>query len=166
MSIGNETERKYIIARPEESFLAALPHTSILQTYLIPEKEGTTDRVRKRGTSGAFVYTHTKKQRISPMTSIEDETEIPEEEYNLLLKRANPELSPIEKTRYLIEKNAFTFEIDVYSIWKKQAIMEVELPDESTAFSFPDGIRVLREVTGNHDYSNASFAKSFPEEDQ
>lgn len=166
MSVSNETERKFIIRRPGEAFLGALPHTEIIQTYLIPEKKGTTDRVRKRGLNGEFAFTHTKKERISPLTSIEDETEITEEEYLSLLSRQNPELVPIEKTRYLVKSREYTFEIDVYPFWKKQAIMEVELADEDASYVIPDGVEVIREVTGNRAYSNAAFAKNFPDEDE
>lgn len=165
MSVNTETERKYLIVLPETSFLARLDRTEILQTYLIPEKEGMTDRVRKRGNAEKHTYTHTKKVRLSPLSSMEDEEEITKEEYETLLLRANPALTPIEKTRYLLKKDTLTFEIDVYPFWKKQAVMEVELLSETAEFSFPDEITFIREVTGNYDYSNASLSRKIPPED-
>ena len=66
MSVNTETERKFLIVRPEDDYLSSLPCTRILQTYLIPEKEGMTDRVRMRGNSGNYVYTHTKKSALEP----------------------------------------------------------------------------------------------------
>ena len=96
---------------------------------------------------------------------MEDETEISKEEYASLLLRSNPALTPISKTRFLLKKDNLTFEIDVYPFWKKQAVMEVELPGENTEFDFPEEITLIREVTGNHDYSNYSLSRRVPEED-
>ena len=165
MSVNTEIERKYLIARPAEDYLASLSRTEIAQTYLKNEMEGVTERVRKRGLDGEFVYTHTTKKRIGFMSSMEDETEISEEEYISLLKRADPDLNTIFKTRALIKEGAFTFEIDVYPFWTKQAVMEVELPSEETEFSFPETVTVLREVTGERAYSNARMARQIPPED-
>lgn len=165
MSVNTEIERKYLIVRPTDEYLASLPRTEITQTYLKNDREGVTERVRKRGFDGKFVYTHTIKKRIDYMSSMEDEREIPEEEYLALLERADTEKHPIHKTRALIEKGAFTFEIDVYPFWTRQAVMEVELPSEETEFVLPETVTVLREVTGVHAYSNARMAKKIPPED-
>ena len=42
----------------------------------------------------------------------------------------------------------------------------VELPQEDTEFSFPDGIRVLREVTENRLLSNAALARHIPPQEE
>ncbi|MBR3928291.1 MAG: hypothetical protein IKJ65_04730 [Clostridia bacterium] len=165
MSVNTEIERKFLIKLPSSSFLLSLPHTEIVQTYLKNDQKGVTERVRKRGLDGQYVYTHTKKTRIDPMSSIEDESEITQEEYLRLLSRADLDKTPVHKMRCLIKKGDFTFEIDVYPFWKKQAVMEVELPNEQAEFVFPDDICVLREVTGDHAYSNARIAKCIPQED-
>ncbi len=165
MSVNTEIERKYLIVRPTDEYLSSLPRTEITQTYLINDQEGVTERVRKRGLDGHFVYTHTIKKRIDFMSSMEDEREIPEEEYLSLLKRADTQLNTIRKIRALIKKGAFTFEIDVYPFWTKQAVMEVELPSEETEFVLPETVTVLREVTGVRAYSNARMARQIPAED-
>jgi len=165
MSVNTEIERKYLIVRPTDEYLSSLPRTEITQTYLINDQEGVTERVRKRGLDGHFVYTHTIKKRIDFMSSMEDEREIPEEEYLSLLKRADTQLNTIRKIRALIKKGAFTFEIDVYPFWTKQAVMEVELPSEETEFVLPEAVTVLREVTGVRAYSNARMARQIPAED-
>lgn len=165
MSVNTEIERKYLIVRPTDEYLSSLPRTEITQTYLINDQEGVTERVRKRGLDGHFVYTHTIKKRIDFMSSMEDEREIPEEEYLSLLKRADTQLNTIRKIRALIKKGAFTFEIDVYPFWTKQAVMEVELPSEETEFVLPETVNVLREVTGVRAYSNARMARQLPAED-
>ncbi len=165
MSVNTEIERKYLIIRPTDEYLSSLPRTEITQTYLKNASEGVTERVRKRGLDGNFVYTHTIKKRIDFMSSMENEREISEEEYVSLLLRRDTELTPIHKVRALIEKDGFTFEIDVYPFWKKQAVMEVELPSEETEFILPETVTVLREVTGERAYSNARMARQIPIED-
>ena len=158
-----ETERKFIIGMPDTFFLTSLPSSDIVQTYLVSEK-GVTERVRMRTENGISYYTHTKKVRISKMTSREDEREIGKDEYASLLLRADGTRSPIRKTRYLLSENGFLFEIDIYPFWKKQAVMEVETESEDTNVTLPGAIAVLREVTGDHAYSNASLALHIPEE--
>ena len=165
MSVNTEIERKFLIARPPDEFLLSLPHTEITQTYLKNDKEGVTERVRKRGLHGQFTYTHTTKTRIDNMSSYEDEEEISGVEYESLLARADSERNVIYKTRCLIEKGGFTFEIDVYPFWTKQAVMEVELPSKDTPFDFPESITLLREVTDDRAYSNARMARKIPAED-
>ena len=165
MSVNTEIERKFLIRRPDDQFLLSLPHTEILQTYLKNDQPGVTERVRKRGLDGKYVYTHTAKTRIDPMSCIEDESEITEEEYLLVLSRADSSKAPVQKMRCLIEKGGFTFEIDVYPFWKKQAVMEVELPSEQAEFIIPETVTVLREVTGNRAYSNTRIAACIPDED-
>lgn len=165
MSVNTEIERKFLILRPTDEFLSSLPHTEITQTYLKNDEEGVTERVRKRGNAGAYIYTHTIKRRIDKMSSFEDEEEISEAEYENLLTYADKERNAILKTRCLIQKNGFTFEIDVYPFWKKQAVMEVELESESAEFDLPESITILREVTGDRAYSNARMAKKIPDED-
>ena len=162
--IPMETERKFIIEMPGDELLRTLPSSDIVQTYLVSEA-GVTERVRMRTQNGISRYTHTKKVRISKMTSREDEREIGKDEYDALLLRADPERAPILKTRFLLSKNGFLFEIDIYPFWKKQAVMEVETETEEVNVTLPDEIRVIREVTGDRAYSNASLALNIPEEE-
>ncbi len=42
--------------------------------------------------------------------------------------------------------------------------MEVELPREDAPFRFPDGICVVRELTGDRRFSNAALARHIPSE--
>jgi CYTH domain-containing protein len=51
------------------------------------------------------------------------------------------------------------FEIDVYPFWKDKAILEIELNDENTKISFPKEIKVIKEVTEDEAYKNASLAR-------
>ena len=42
--------------------------------------------------------------------------------------------------------------------------MEIELPREDAPFRFPDGITVVRELTGDRRFSNAALARQIPAE--
>ena len=47
----------------------------------------------------------------------------------------------------------------MYPFWKDRAILEIELADENEKIDFPEGIRVIREVTDDERYKNASLAQ-------
>lgn len=157
-----EIERKFLIRYPDLDYLRQNAESSqIVQTYLLSRK-GETARVRKRGREGAWVYTHTVKQRLSDLRRIEREREISEKEYQDLLKSADPARKPIVKTRWCLPYNGKLFEIDVFPFWKDRAYMEIELADEAEPVELPPEIRVIREVTGDRRYTNAALAREIP----
>ena len=159
---GLEIERKFLIRYPNESFLAgAYLVTEIVQTYLSAPK-GVSERVRKRWNAEQCKYYHTEKTHISDMTRIEKEREIDEAEYLRLLARADRERRPIEKKRYCIEYQGQIFEIDVYPFYTDRAIMEIELASETQTVTFPPAVEIIREVTNDKRYTNASMAKEIP----
>lgn len=164
---GNiEIERKFIIAIPDLSLMTGMDGyraDEIVQTYLSSPR-GITHRVRKRITNGIARYTETKKVRISGMSAYEDEREISDEEYLALLCQRDPMCADIIKTRHVFSYGGSTVEIDVYPAWVSSCIMEIELDSEHEEISLPPFIRVIREVTGDSAYSNASMARSFPNE--
>ena len=161
---GIETERKFLIEKPGNELLSRLGGDDIVQTYLEPE-DGGTARIRARTRDGVTTYTHTVKRRISPISSYEDERVIGEEEYLTLETRREEGTEPVKKTRYLLPYRGFIFEIDVYPLWEKTAVMEVELPEEETEFSLPPEIRIIKEVSGDRRFSNHSLSRCFPEEE-
>lgn len=161
-----EIERKYLIRMPDLAWLASASERShILQTYLLPSQKGASERVRSRETNGRIVYTHTQKSRISDMRRIEIEREIGREEYESLLLRADPERAVIEKDRYCLREGEYLYEIDVYPFWSRQAVLEIELTDESQSFPWPEQIICLREVTDDRRYTNSALARSIPDEE-
>ena len=160
-----EIERKYLIRRPTESYLREnAVRSDIVQTYLLSEP-GQTERVRSRRSSEAVCYTHTVKIRLSAMRRIENEREITAAEYERLLRRADPSRRPIEKQRWVLGWHGQNFEIDLFPFWTKQAYLELELDDESQQIDFPPEITVLREVTDDKRYTNASLAREIPAEE-
>ena len=160
-----EIERKFLIEYPNLKELEGLSNgnfSDISQTYLVGE-QGTSERVRARTRGGVSVYTHNTKIKLSSMKRIEIEDEISREEYEELLKRADPKCRTIEKVRYCVEYGEFEFEIDVFPFWQDKAFMEVEMPSEDTNVPLPDFVKIIREVTDDNRYTNHALAISLPE---
>lgn len=157
-----EIERKYLIKYPElEKLRAASDETEICQTYLL-NPDGGTERVRKRGKNGSYTYTHTVKYHINPLKKIENEREISREEYERLLCRADPARKAVNKLRFCLPYRGQIFEIDVYPFWDDRAIMEIELEYEEQPVQLPDSVEVIRELSRDKRYTNASIAKKIP----
>ncbi len=49
--------------------------------------------------------------------------------------------------------------MEIESIWHYKAITEIELSDENADVRFPDQIKVIKEVTEDESYKNASLVK-------
>ena len=166
MSIPIEIERKFVIEMPDTSVLSSLPGYSssdIEQTYLSSDA-GVTRRVRARKYMGRTVYTETKKMRIDNMSAHEDEREITRKEYETLLGEIMTGTVTIFKTRHTFDFSGRVFEIDIYPNWRKTAILEVELDSRDAALDIPNFIKVVAEVTGDKQYSNAAMSHEFPKE--
>ena len=161
-----ECERKLLIRYPDKEWLRSMgaEKSLIEQTYLIAEK-GATERLRKRAFAERTVYYYTKKVRISALSAEEYEREISFEEYEALLLRRDKASRTVEKERYALPYGKHILEIDIYPFWSRQAILEVELSCEDEIFSLPDGIEVIREVSGEKAYKNAFLAKKIPNEE-
>ncbi len=163
-----EIEKKYIIKMPDIDRLKAFEEYTasfITQIYLMSEK-GVTHRVRSREMQKNTVFTETKKVRIDEMSSYEDEREVSEAEFSSLAKKIDQKTRPIEKMRYTFKYRGQLFEIDVYPEWKNSAILETELQSRECEVDFPSIIEIIRDVTGDRRYSNASMARDFPREDK
>ena len=72
---------------------------------------------------------------------------------------ADTEKRQIRKTRYCLTHDNQYFEIDIYPFWKDKAVVEIELNDENQTVVFPEQLRVIKEVTDDSSYKNASLAK-------
>lgn len=154
-----EIERKFLILRPTNTLLERFEHSEIEQTYLLPN-----GRVRARKYNDRTVYTHTVKTAITEITRIEEEREVTYNEYLSLLENADKTRKKVSKTRYIVPYNGFVFELDDFGDGCTHALMEVELENESTTFSLPDFITVVREVTEDRRYRNSVIAQEgFPD---
>lgn len=157
-----EIERKFLIEYPDEAALRTRSArvADIVQTYLERTEKDVSRRVRQSTENGAVTYTKNEKRRISSMKREESESEITRPEYDELLMTADPTRHPIIKTRYCVPIGPLTAEIDVFRGITEFAVCEVELPDENAAFTLPDFVSVIREVTGDPRFTNSAMAKN------
>ncbi len=161
-----EIERKYVIRMPDLSILStqeAYTVSEIRQTYLESEPH-VTHRVRKRVYDEGEVYTETKKVRIDKISSYEDEREINEGEYEGLLLHVKAGTRTLTKTRHTFVFLGQTFEVDIYPEWRESCILETELTSRDTEVEMPPFISVIKEVSGDKGYTNASMSREFPKE--
>ena len=152
---------------PDIALLSVMPDytvSEITQIYL-SSPAGITHRIRRREYADACKYTETVKIRINKTTANESEGKIDKVRFDELSLNIKEGTRPIIKTRHTFPFDGFTVEIDVYPEWEHTAIMEIELDSEDVTPAIPSFIRILREVTGVREYSNAAFSHSFPEED-
>lgn len=155
-----EIERKYLIAYPNIGWLESMPNCQrieIIQTYL-NSKNGDEVRVRQRGINGNYIYFQTTKRKISDIKRVEVERRLSKDEYLRLLMDADTSKRQIRKDRYCLTYENQYFEIDVYPFWNDKAITEIEISDENVEIRFPEQIRVIKEVTDDEAYKNASLA--------
>lgn len=158
-----EIERKYLIEYPDLNILENYPKSDIAQTYL-KTNDGMTSRVRKRTLGGVTKYIFTEKKRITDVKCIENERELSAVEYEELLKLADTERRTVIKTRYCVPYNGRVVEVDIYPFWSDRAIAEVEMESENEEVCLPDFIKVIRDVTAERAYKNASIAKKIPDD--
>lgn len=156
-----EIERKYLIEYPDIKWLESNPscrRIEIIQTYL-NSAAGEEVRVRQRGVNGHYIYFQTIKRKVSDVKRVEIERRLSQAEYLKLLMEADTTKRQIRKTRYCLTYENQYFEIDVYPFWDDRAIAEIELSDENAKIVFPKQIKVIKEVTDDDSYKNASLAK-------
>ena len=158
-----EIERKYLIEYPDLNILENYPKSDIAQTYL-KTNDSMTSRVRKRTSEGVTKYIFTEKKRITDVKCIENERELSAVEYEELLKLADTERRTVIKTRYCVPYNGRVVEVDIYPFWSDRAIAEVEMESENEEVCLPDFIKVIRDVTAEKAYKNASIAKKIPDD--
>ena len=155
-----EIERKYLIEYPDLEWLQSNPlcrSVEIVQTYL-KAPEGEEYRVRRRGGNGHYTYMETVKSMEKGPRRVQIERRLDKEHYLELLEEADPARRPLVKTRYYLTYEKQYFEIDVYPFWDHQAIVEIELSNENQTVNFPPEIKVIREVTEEEEFRNASLA--------
>ncbi len=156
-----EIERKYLIKYPDIAWLEAQPNcqrVEIIQTYLKTD-DGSETRVRQRGMDGHYIYSLTTKKAVSDVKRVEIERRLSKDEYLRCLMDADPACRPIRKTRYCLTYENQYFEIDVYPFWTDQAIVEIELREETQEIRFPGQLKIIREVTADNAYKNAALAQ-------
>lgn len=166
MGTNYEIERKFLVEFPDVAKLNVVRRIGIVQTYLKKGDNGSQRRVRSIEENGKIRYTYTEKVFLTPVTREENEYEISAEEYRTLLQEHN-DCPPVKKVRYCFEYKDQLFEMDKYPFSDELAIMELELRSPDQKIDFPDNVKVLKEVSADHRYSNATLASTgrFPEQE-
>jgi adenylate cyclase len=149
--MAQEIEKKFLITNEDWRGLAEGRH--YCQGYLSTQK-GRTVRVRTIGEKGFL----TVKGRTIGETRLEFEYEIPvKDARELLLELCHKPL--IEKTRYKIPFDGFTWEVDEFAGENQGLIFaEIELKYEGETFSQPHWIG--KEVTDDPRYYNANLVNT------
>ena len=153
-----EEERKYIVELtgnvPDDCI-----ESDITQTYLQSEPDSEV-RLRRRGFDGKFVYVHTTKKKTSESEELVTERQINNSLYEMMLGLADPACQTIEKHRKSFIWQGQYFEIDTYhNQLEGLVILETKGIADGEPVKFPPFVRVIKEVTGNHDYYNHNLAK-------
>lgn len=156
--VPTEIERKFLIKRPTEGELWAheCVKSQIVQTYLKRNTPEVERRVRQRGIDGEFSYYYTEKKVQNKFCRDEVERKITKDEYLSYLIEGE---AILRKDRYCFFYENQYFELDIYPEWEDEAILEIELTQENQEVKIPDWITVIKEVTGDVKYTNASIAK-------
>ena len=162
-NIPLEIELRYLIeeCNPETEPLKSAPRYELEQTYLTG-KEGTSERVRKSQHEETVTYTHTIKKKLRSGVREEDEKQIDADEYETLLERADKTRATIIKTRWKIQHDQHTWEIDHMHSPRDVWLAEVELKDEAelnTPLTPPRGVDIIEEVTNKNSWTNSSLAE-------
>ena len=150
--MAQEIEKKFLVAGEFKE--SAKKATRITQGYLssVPER---TVRVRVKGEKGYITVKGIGND--SGASRFEWEKEIPVEDVRDLLKICEPGV--IDKTRYLVDCDGHTFEVDeFYGDNEGLVVAEVELGDEDEAFTRPSWLG--EEVTGDKKYYNSMLMKN------
>ena len=150
--MAQEIEKKFLVAGEFKE--SAKKATRITQGYLRPGPERTV-RVRAKGDKGYITVKGIGND--SGASRFEWEKEIPVEDVRDLLKICEPGV--IDKTRYLVDCDGHTFEVDeFYGDNEGLVVAEVELSDENEAFTRPSWLG--EEVTGDKKYYNSMLMKN------
>lgn len=145
-----EIERKFLVKGEFKQF--AKDAVRITQGYLstVPER---TVRIRKYGDKGFITIKGITGS--SGLSRLEWEKEIPKDEAEQLLTICEGGI--IDKTRYLIDVDEHTFEVDEFhGDHEGLVIAEIELTSEDEQFTKPDWI--WKEVTGDLRYYNSMLS--------
>lgn len=148
-----EIERKFLVT--SEAFKTqAHKRTHIVQGFLNTHPERTV-RVRTQG-NDSFIAVKGKSSK-SGLSRFEWERQIPLAEAEELLHLCEPGI--IEKTRYEVDIDGHTFEVDDFMGKNKGLVIaEIELESETEPFTKPDWLGV--EVTGQIKYYNSNLSKN------
>jgi len=149
--MGIEIERKFLI---DESKLPSLQNGYVIKQGYIQTVDHTTVRVRIRDKE-AFL---TIKGKSQGATRLEFEYPVPLHDANDMINKLCQK-SLIDKTRYHVEHEGHTWEVDIFEGNNKGLIVaEIELESEDEKFAIPNW--VTKEVTDDIRYFNSNLIEN------
>jgi len=155
-----ERERKFLVEDLDIEAYQHLHGTLIVQHYLIPDREGTIERVRSLIDFGVVKYFHTVKRHLAPGENEETERQIDHDEYMALRERVDPECHAITKVRKKIPWRGQEFELDLFQKPVPELLLlELETDDMEAPIDFPPWLKIGKEVTGDRNYTNFQIAR-------
>ncbi|MEA2068607.1 MAG: CYTH domain-containing protein [Verrucomicrobiota bacterium] len=148
--MGVEIERKFLVKN--DSWKDQAPEGRICrQGYMVSDRKRTV-RVRIMGDQGYL----TVKGATDGISRMEFEYEIDRSDAAYMLMLCE---TVVEKTRYLIEHQGMSWELDVFGGANTGLVMaEIELESENQPFSVPDWVG--KEVSSDPRYYNANLARN------
>ena len=155
-----EIERKFVIKKVDVDKIQNIVAIYDIEQIYLDYGEDVRIRERRNIRTGEIEYFYTEKNDVEYATRDEKEKEIDENEYSKLYRRMDRSLSPIYKRRYVVNSEGSKLELDYYTFWTSQAIMEIELGQLKEDFKIPKWIKIIKEVTGDKRYSNKGLAKN------
>ena len=158
-----EREQKFLISFDRNDLPSHAQHIDIEQVYLaISDKEEI--RVRKRGQNGYFTYYQTtKRPGLTPDERYEVDRIINSDQYHfgLSLKQSDTDIIFKERTCFL-HKDQY-MEIDKFNdknvLPPRTGLLELESTNKNSSIQIPPWIKVIKEVTGEKEYSNAYLSQ-------
>lgn len=145
--MAHEIEHKYLVI--DDSFRnMSIGMHHIVQGYLsrVPER---VVRIRLLDNRGFL----TVKGKNDGDTRLEFEYEIPAEDARQLLTLCEGRI--IDKTRYIVPFEGFTWEVDCFACTDGLRVAEIEIPSSDTVYTLPPFIG--RNVTGQVEYYNSNL---------
>ncbi len=156
MPLNNEIERKWIIDAEDIPFdLTKAKSDHMFQSYI-----SFSPTIRIRCENGErFILCVKAKSKGSYLAREEFETELTKEQYDFLLSKKEGNI--IEKIRYTVKENGLCYEIDIFKgELAPLAYLEIEFPSVEAALAFKSPEWVIKDVTDDYKYKNASLAKN------
>lgn len=155
-----EIERKFLLSElPDfKSFGVPVQEILIEQYYLMPRGDEEL-RIRRRSQWHYHTYYETRKKKIAPGVRHEMEKIIKATDYLRLLELKDPSAKRILKIRHcFLYKNQY-FELDSFIEPRPMTLLEIELTEEHEKLELPPFLKIIKEVTGDDRYSNATIAR-------
>ncbi len=156
-----EIEEKYLV-EPITLDEYGVEYTAVeIEQIYLTEPEGSAEeiRIRRRGQGSVYTYYETHKRKLRPGVRVETERFINEREYELKAQFPKENTVPIRKKRHCFVYQNQYFELDIFdSPHAGLHLLEIECTEEHSIITLPPFIKVVRRVTDDQSFSNASLA--------